>query len=98
MIVDEILKVSRIMPSRHPFPVLAKLMEETGELAQEINIREGFIVNKEPGKDGIIGECADVLNCVIDILYLYHNDITEEEFNKINLEKLLKWKNYLNHE
>ena len=91
--IDNILEVSKEAPDRHILYVLAKLMEEVGELAQEININEGFI-NKPHGKDGIIGECVDIINCCVDIIYLNNNNISKEEIEEISNNKLNKWKSH----
>lgn len=92
-IIEEILKSSRsINNNRKPFQVLCKLFEEIGELTTEINIVEGFLPKEKGGKDGIIGETADVMNCLIDLMYLYNPDITESEFKTIMTNKLQKWK------
>ena len=40
---------------------LIKLMEESGEIAEEVLIKEGFKPYKEPGKDGVDGEIADAI-------------------------------------
>lgn len=93
MVIDDILKISAIAPGRHPYNVLSKLVEEVGELAKEVNIEEGFIPQPR-GKDGIIGECADVINCTVDLLFLYYPDMTEEVFAQIMQAKLDKWRNY----
>jgi len=93
--IKEILEVSKQAPNRHPYSVLAKLMEEVGELAQEVNIKLGFI-NKPEGKDGIIGECIDIINCVIDIIHLFHPDTTKEQIEEISNKKLDKWKSHFN--
>lgn len=47
--------------------VALSLMEEKGELAQEIKIYKQVAgtQHKKPGKDGIYGECADVWICAV---------------------------------
>ena len=40
---------------------LIKLMEESGEIAEEVLIKEGFKPYKKPGKDGVDGEIADAI-------------------------------------
>ena len=89
--IKEALEVSREVPLRHSYHVLTKLMEEVGELAQEINIREG-VVDKPVGKDGVIGEALDVVNCALDLIYLDNNYITEEEIMDRFKLKLKKWR------
>lgn len=91
--INEILEVSKQAPYKHPYSVLAKLMEEVGELAQEVNIKLGFI-DKPEGKDGIIGEGSDIINCIIDIMQLFHPNITREQIEEMNNKKLDKWKSH----
>jgi len=91
-IIDEILIASRTVNNkRKPLQVLCKLLEEIGELTTEINIVEGFLPAEKGGKDGVKGEAADAMNCLVDLMYLYHPDITEEEFRTIMTNKLQKW-------
>lgn len=91
-IIDELLAASRsVNNKRKPLQVLCKLLEEIGELTTEINIVEGFLPKEKGGKDGIKGETADVMNCLIDLMYLYHPDVTEAEFRAIMTNKLQKW-------
>lgn len=91
---NKVFSVASVAPPRHPYAVLAKLQEEVGELAQEVNIEAGFL-NKEPGKDGVIGEAVDVIIAALDMVYLAKPDITEEELNSIISKKVDKWKSHL---
>ena len=96
-IINEILQTSKsVNNNRKPFQVLCKLLEEIGELTTEINVVEGFLPKEKAGKDGIIGETADVMNCLIDLMYLYNPNITETEFRTIMNNKLQKWKAFDN--
>ena len=89
--IKKILKTSRkISNGRTRASVLAYLMEEVGELATEVNIKEGHSGKKE-GKDGIIGEAVDVVLCAIDIMYVENPDITTSEIEAIMEKKLAKW-------
>jgi NTP pyrophosphatase (non-canonical NTP hydrolase) len=91
--VKEVFEVSQVCKPRNRYQVLSKAMEELGELAQEIGIAEGY-QDRAQGKDGIIGECADVINCVLDIVFLTDPTMTEEKFMSIMTPKLAKWKVY----
>lgn len=91
--INQVFEVSKKAGKRTRYEVLAILMEEVGELATEINIAEGYKKRPE-GKDGIIGECADVLNAVIDIMYLTDPTMTDEKFKAIMQKKLDKWNSY----
>ncbi|MBG24079.1 MAG: hypothetical protein CMF22_11590 [Idiomarinaceae bacterium] len=69
-IVTEILSVSRaINQNRNIEGVNLALMSEVGELAEEIRIKE-YPFHKKAGKDGIIGEAADVVIATTDMIYI----------------------------
>lgn len=73
---------------------LGKLMEESGELAQEILINEkasGF-QHKTQGADGIKGESIDVLLVAFSIFFKTGGSIEELDL-KIK-EKALKWQKH----
>ena len=89
--LEKVFEVSKVVPARTRYEVLSKLMEEVGELAQEIGIAEGY-QKREPGKDGIIGEVIDIINTSLDILWLTDPEIDKEEVMKVLDDKLLKWK------
>ena len=91
-LINEVLETSRIAPKRYVEHVMLKMVEEVGELAQEVNINSGFIQDKEKGEDGIIGEAIDVIQCALDVIWLYSPDVTEEELTKLMVKKLNKWK------
>lgn len=96
-IVTDVFEISKKAPHRNSYQVLAKLMEEVGELAEEVNIKKGFI-KKEPGKDGIKGEAIDVIQCALDIIFINDIEVTEEELESIMKSKLTKWSKKWRHE
>lgn len=72
-----------------PLSMLAALMEEIGELAREINAREGFKRKKEGEAEIDIGmELADIIFAVVCIANYYGIDL-EESFGRI-IEKYTK--------
>lgn len=88
----QIQKVSQsINNDRTPQDVMCSTMEEVGELAKEVNI-EFSNSKKTPGSDGVVGEIADCVVCLIDLLYVTHPELTEENFSQIIQNKLEKWK------
>lgn len=90
--IEEILKVSQIVKdNRQPLQVLAKVMEEIGELSQEVNIHEGFVRKEKGGADGVTGEAIDAIISLIDLIYLYEPHISKEEILQITNNKLAKW-------
>ena len=60
-------------------------------MTEEILIENG-ISYKEKGKDGILGESVDVILCALDIIFIAHPDITNEEILDVVSKKLKKWK------
>lgn len=59
---------SVIVPDREIGFVMGKLMEEVGEFAKSINQPERC--DEEP-----LGEAADVINCVCDMLFLHYRKV-----------------------
>jgi hypothetical protein len=95
-LITEILNTSRRIPvDRNEYSILAHLMEEVGELAEEISITCGGKSYKESGPDGIIGESVDTILCAIDMIYIHAKkqgiEITEEQLIEIAKNKLAKW-------
>jgi hypothetical protein len=75
---------------RTKYAVLAKGMEEMGELSQEIMISLGQHY-KKPGKDGVIGEAIDVIVCMADLIFHENPNLTEQEVQVLLAAKLAKW-------
>ena len=95
-LVNQILDVSdRIPVDRDEYTILAHVMEEVGELAQEISISCGGKSYKQQGPDGIIGESIDAILCLVDMIYIHAEkngiDISEEMLMAIARKKLDKW-------
>ncbi len=90
--ISEILTMSsQIKDKRTPLTTFLHLQEEVGELSTELNIVYG-ISDKQPGKDGIVGEAIDAIICLTDIIYQVTNGkITPEQINAITNSKLTKW-------
>jgi len=63
-----------------------------GELAQELGIVEGYsgFKYKEEGKDGVKGECVDMMQVVLSIFF--SSGGTLEELEEILQRKNTKWK------
>ncbi|NDV50641.1 hypothetical protein [Salipiger sp. PrR003] len=60
--------VSRFVPARSVPNVALATLSELGELAEEVNIQTGYCP-KEPDVDGVVGEVADVLICLGDLVW-----------------------------
>ncbi|OLQ92323.1 hypothetical protein BIY22_16040 [Vibrio panuliri] len=77
---------------------LAKLVEEVGELAIEVQINQGRLPQSKGGDDGIVGEAVDVVNVALDIAFLamaQTGDLTVEQMAEtlrhISARKLARW-------
>jgi len=67
------LPVSAAVQPRTAQKVYLHFLSEFGELAEEINIAAGELY-KEAGPDGVMGEAADVMNCLSDFLWITSKD------------------------
>lgn len=72
---------------------LGKLMEEVGELAEEISIDQGY-VNKPSGEDGILGEACDVIICAFAIINKMHPTLSDRGLEAELSRKYLKWREH----
>ena len=92
MLINKILEASRrVKNNRSLYYVSGKLQEETGEVATEVAIAAGDSDKESGGKDGLIGECVDVILAAVDLMYVHNPDITEEALMEKVEEKLDKW-------
>ena len=71
-----------------PLSMLAAVVEETGELAREINDREGYKKKRKPDNTELGLELADVLFSIVCIANHYHIDL--DAAFKMVLEKYTK--------
>jgi len=92
-LVSEILETSRQVDNGRTIQdVLTHAMTELGELAQEVQIAGGKSY-KQQGVDSVVGEALDVINCMIDIIYIHYGVLADEHYLKaLNSRKLAKWK------
>jgi NTP pyrophosphatase (non-canonical NTP hydrolase) len=65
-----------------PLSMLAAVVEETGELAREINDQEGFKKKRSPDNADLSLELADLLFSMICIANYYQIDL-DEAFKKV---------------
>lgn len=70
---------------------MIKLMEEAGELAQEVLVetKASGVQHKQQGADGLLGECVDVLLVCLSIYFGHGGTMQELQF-RIG-EKCAKW-------
>ena len=91
MLVDLVFRISDAIDNgRTPTTILRKAATEFGELAEEIDIREGNSM-KDPGKDGIVGEGVDLILCVLDLIHTAEPDVSAEDIGRIAEAKGQKW-------
>ena len=92
-LVNEILAASaEVENGRTIQDILTHAMTELGELAQEVQIAEGKSY-KQQGSDSVVGEALDVINCMIDIIYVHYGVLADEHYlTALNDRKLSKWK------
>lgn len=62
-------KVSAVVPARTSEKVYLHLLSEIGEIGEEASIAAGELY-KSPGADALVGEAADVINCLADLVWL----------------------------
>ncbi|MNU37243.1 hypothetical protein D3C71_258950 [compost metagenome] len=60
------------------------LLSEVKELGEEIE-------NGGTGADGVKGEAMDVINCVLDLVFMLHPEVTIEELDELMEAKCQKW-------
>ena len=101
-LLDKCFEASSIvMSTRDVKDVTIKLMEECGEIAQEIsklnisNYKMKFTETEETITNRAICECGDALNCITDLVYLLCG--CNEESAKFHLTQAVqagldKWK------
>ncbi|MGF1720703.1 hypothetical protein L4D20_11760 [Vibrio kyushuensis] len=77
---------------------LAKLVEEVGELAVEIQINQGRLPESKGGDDGVLGEAVDVVNVALDIAFIamaqtgdHSVDLMAQTLRDISEKKLARW-------
>lgn len=75
---------------RTSYDVLASLVSEVGELAEEVAIQQGHS-GKTPGDDGVFGESVDVIICDLDMIHVNFPEITEEDIISMVEQKCTKW-------
>ncbi len=86
--------LSRRFPNGdEPFQLMTRLLEEAGELAQQINHFEGSGVKREkhgePDKAKMAKEVQDVLRCAIRVAQYYGIEQELEESIEASYDRLL---------
>ncbi|GAL18857.1 hypothetical protein JCM19235_2280 [Vibrio maritimus] len=89
----KIVEVSSQIPKRDKSTVLAKLTEEIGEIAVEIEIERGNIPASKGGNDGVFGECCDLINVAVDMAWVHckeTQDMSDEQIAELILSYCLR--------
>ena len=78
--IDKLYKISEALRTRFPgnsdpFRILARLMEESGELAEQVHVRESVgrkrDTHGEPDDEHLAKEIQDIMTAVLDIARHY---------------------------
>lgn len=83
-------EVSKVVPPRSKERVFLQFLSELGELGEEINIAMGES-KKSPGVDGVVGETADVLNCLADLCYVSRDGNVQGFVTAVSGFEVLNW-------
>ena len=94
-LVTQILATSNRVPAhRSEDTVFRHIVEEVGELAEELTIATGQTY-KTAGPDGVIGESVDAIISLVDMIYVHAQrmgiQLTQEMLMEIAAKKLAKW-------
>ena len=68
---------------------MLKVGEEVGELSTEVAVQSGLSY-KKAGVDGVLGESADVIIAVIDLVY--KSGYSQQQLEDMMELKLAKWR------
>lgn len=90
--IQEIIEVSdSIQNDRLIEHVMLKVMEEVGELSNEVNKKVNPVnYRQDEGDDGILGEGVDAIIAIVDMLRLSGYGI--DDIKTTTSKKLDKWK------
>lgn len=75
-------------PFRTDSYIIGRVVEEVGEMADEISILQGNPFNIQPGKDGIAGETVDTFISIVDLYANQHKNDCPGSISKQLLEDL----------
>ncbi len=101
--MDKLLAITHGLNRRfpdgdNPYQIMTRLLEESGELAQQVNHFEGNGVKRqkygEPDKAHLAKEIFDVMNCALQIAIRYHVEsellaLIEERYERMKRERLI---------
>lgn len=90
VVLNACVKADQFNPNRTVQDVLAAVMAEVGETAEEVNIHAGRSY-KKPGPDGVYGEAVDAICALIDLIYQIKSNVTEVEITSVARRKTDKW-------
>lgn len=93
--LEEVIIMSQGMNKRfpggnHPFEIMARLLEECGEVASEVNHFENSgtkaLRHGEPSKEKLAGEIKDALNALMQLTLYYgvEEELRQAIYKSIN--------------
>lgn len=80
---------NKIDVARSPISIMLKVSEEVGELSTEVAVQAGLSY-KNAGVDGVLGESADVMIAIIDLVY--KSGYSQKQLEDMMELKLAKWR------
>jgi NTP pyrophosphatase (non-canonical NTP hydrolase) len=95
--IEKLLEITRGMNHRfpegnEPFQMMTRLLEESGELAQQVNHFEGAGVKRkkygEPDRKKLAKEVMDVLRCTLQVAVYYGVEEELEDALEISYQRL----------
>lgn len=78
-----------VQAARSPVSIMLKVGEEVGELSTEVAVQAGLSY-KKAGSDGVLGESADVMIAIIDLVY--KSGYSQKQLEDMMELKLGKWR------
>ena len=84
--------IHRFPEGQNPFQIMTRLLEECGELAEQVNHFEGIGVKRaklgDPDPRNLAGEVAGVLHCALNLAICYHVETEVEEVFETYYQRL----------
>jgi NTP pyrophosphatase (non-canonical NTP hydrolase) len=87
-VFDHLRRTSN-MSTWSPTDRLAKAMEELGEVSTAVMILTGKLKHKKLDEP-LVGEVADVMICLLDVLFSMHKDESNEELEEMLVQALFR--------
>jgi hypothetical protein len=79
---------AKVNDGRNYMDVFHSGCQEFDELSGEMH---KAVLSKPPGEDGVAGESADVILCMLDLIFQAAPDMTDEDIYRLLMRKAEKW-------